>query len=359
MNKLKKKILFIILPKKDPRFTNDSSPIKGAIALANYLSNLTCVKIIFLDNSKISSPINKDIKVYKIKGNSLFKFFDLKKIIKKHHKYDVNTLSFCLSADLFNLLIKPFVKKTFVSVRANFIKSYSSIYGPIGFLVAKFHYILISKFDEIFAMHQAMSNQIKKMTNRKSIIAGNFIDEKFHSKFFVKKKKFTNKIIYMGNLDENKNPLLLIRGFIKLIKTYPKVELTILGNGPLKSKMLEIKKQNNFKNLKILGYIKNPIKYLINSDLLICTSKSEGISRSILEALFYGVPVMTSNVDGSRDIIQNFKNGFVFDNERVFLSNLKKVLIWSSNFSKKRKCLLPYNLRQKNVSNIYLKNLIN
>lgn len=359
MNKLKKKILFIILPKKDPRFTNDSSPIKGAIALANYLSNLTCVKIIFLDNSKISSPINKDIKVYKIKGNSLFKFFDLKKIIKKHHKYDVNTLSFCLSADLFNLLIKPFVKKTFVSVRANFTKSYSSIYGPIGFLVAKFHYILISKFDEIFAMHQAMSNQIKKMTNRKSIIAGNFIDEKFHSKFFVKKKKFTNKIIYMGNLDENKNPLLLIRGFIKLIKTYPKVELTILGNGPLKSKMLEIKKQNNFKNLKILGYIKNPIKYLINSDLLICTSKSEGISRSILEALFYGVPVMTSNVDGSRDIIQNFKNGFVFDNERVFLSNLKKVLIWSSNFSKKRKCLLPYNLRQKNVSNIYLKNLIN
>ena len=63
----KKKILFIILPKKDNRFTNDSSPIKGAIALANYLSNLICVKIIFLDNSKISSPINKDIKVYKIK----------------------------------------------------------------------------------------------------------------------------------------------------------------------------------------------------------------------------------------------------------------------------------------------------
>ena len=112
------------------------------------------------------------------------------------------------------------------------------------------------------------------------------------------------------------------------------------------------------KKVFLLAYnFKNPIKYLINSDLLICTSKSEGISRSILEALFYGVPVMTSNIDGSRDIIQNFKNGFVFDNERVFLSNLKKVLIWSSNFNKKRKCLLPYKLRQKNVGNIYLKNL--
>jgi len=353
----KKKILFIILPKKDNRFTNDSSPIKGAIALANYLSNLICVKIIFLDNSKISSPINKDIKVYKIKGNFLFKFFDLRKIIKKYHKYEVYTLSFCLSADLFNLLIKRYVKKTFVSVRANFAKSYSSIYGSIGFFVAKFHYNLISRFDKIFAMHQAMSSQIKKMTNRKSIIAGNFIDEKFHSKFFVKRKKFTNKIIYMGNLDKNKNPLLLIRGYIELIKTNPKVQLTILGDGPFKSKILEIKKHNNLKNLKILGFIKDPIKYLIDSDLLVCTSKSEGISRSVLEALFYGVPVMTSNVDGSREIIKNYQNGFVFNNDKIFLSNFKKVLTWSSNFSQKRRCLLPYKLRQNYVSSFYLNNL--
>ena len=46
MNKLKKKILFIILPKNDLRFTNDSSPIKGAIALANSLSEFIYVKIV-------------------------------------------------------------------------------------------------------------------------------------------------------------------------------------------------------------------------------------------------------------------------------------------------------------------------
>ena len=68
---------------------------------------------------------------------------------------------------------------------------------------------------------------------------------------------------------------------------------------------------------------------------------------------------MTSNVDGSRDLIKNYVNGFVFNNENIFLSNFKKVLTWSSNLSKERKCLLPSNFRQKNVSNIYLKNLIN
>lgn len=357
MNKLKKKILFIILPKNDPRFTNDSSPVKGAIALANSLSEFIHVKIIFLDNSKITSLIDKKIKIYKLKGNFLFKFFYLKKILKKFHNNEIATLSFCLSADLINLLIKPNANKVSTSIRGNLIKSYLSNYGSIGFFVAKFHYFLISRFDKIFSMHKAMYNQIKDLTNRKSLIAGNFIDEKFHSKFFVKKKKFTNKIIYMGNLDKNKNPLLLIRGYIELIKTNPKVQLTILGDGPFKSKILEIKKHNNLKNLKILGFIKDPIKYLIDSDLLICTSKSEGISRSVLEALFYGVPVMTSNVDGSREIIKNYENGFVFNNEKIFLSNFKKVLTWSSNFSQKRTCLMPYKLRQNYVSSFYLNNL--
>lgn len=357
MNKLKKKILFIILPKNDPRFTNDSSPVKGAIALANSLSEFIYVKIVFLDNSKITSLIDKKIKIYKLKGNFLFKFFYLKKILKKLHNNEIATLSFCLSADSINLLIKPYVNKVSTSIRGNLIKSYLSNYGSIGFFVAKFHYFLISRFDKIFSMHKAMYNQVKDLTNRKSLIAGNFIDEKFHSKFFVKRKKFTNKIIYMGNLDKNKNPLLLIRGYIELIKTNPKVQLTILGDGPFKSKILEIKKKNNLKNLKILGFIKDPIKYLIDSDLLICTSKSEGISRSVLEALFYGVPVMTSNVDGSREIIKNYENGFVFNNEKIFLSNFKKVLTWSSNFSQKRTCLLPYKLRQNYVSSFYLNNL--
>ena len=149
MNKLKKKILFIILPKNDLRFTNDSSPIKGAIALANSLSEFIYVKIVFLDNSKITSRIDKKIKIYKLKGNFLFKFFYLKNILKNFRNYEIGTLSFCLSADLINLLIKPYVNKVSTSVRGNLIKSYFSNYGSIGFFVAKFHYFLISRFDKI------------------------------------------------------------------------------------------------------------------------------------------------------------------------------------------------------------------
>jgi CDP-glycerol glycerophosphotransferase len=162
----------------------------------------------------------------------------------------------------------------------------------------------------------------------------------------------------MGSLDKRKNPLLLINGFKKLQEENSRSELIILGEGPLKEKILKIKKKKNLKNIKIYGYIKNPIRYLINSDLLISTSKSEGISRSMLESLFYGIPVMVSDVDGSSKIIKKYINGYVFKDDTDFILNFKKVLEWSSTCSQKRKCLLPHYLRQDYVGNLYLKNLI-
>ena len=347
-----KRILFIIIPKDD-----DSSPIKGAIALANYLCQFREVKVIFLNNSIGNNPINKKITVYKMNNSILFNLFDLKKIINKHQNYIISTLSISLRADLINLLIKSNVKEISTSVRGNLIKNYLNTYGFIGFIIARFHYFLISKFHKIFSMNREMYNQIKALSNRKSIIVGNFIDENRYKKFFKKKKKFLNRIIFMGTLDKRKNPLLLINGFVKLQDDTPRSELIILGDGPLKEKIQKIKKKNNLKNIKILGYVKNPIKYLINSDLLISTSKSEGISRSILESLFYGVPVMISDVDGSGKMIKKFKNGYVFKNDIDFIFNLKKVLKWSSIHSQKRKCLLPYYLRQDYVGGLYFKNL--
>lgn len=348
----KKKILIIILPKND-----NSSPIKGAIALANYLCKFIQIKIIFLNPFLRNNTIDKRIEVYTLKSK-FFKILHLNKILKNFKNFEINTLSYCLSADLANFLIKSNVKNISTSVRGNLIKAYLSTYGLLGFIIAKFHYFLIGKFDKIFSMNNSMYNQIKYLTNRKSIIVGNCIDENKNQKFFKRKKKFQNKIIFMGNLDKNKNPLLLIRGFQSLSHYYPQAELIILGDGPLKKKIIKIKKDKKLKKLKILGKVKNPIKYLVNSDLLISTSKSEGISRSVLEALYYGIPVMTSNVDGANEIIKKFKSGYVFKNDNDFLLNLKKIIDWSRTVScKKRKCLLPYNLRQNFVCRLYLKHL--
>ena len=352
MKKNKKKIIIIILPKND-----NTSPIKGAVALANYLCNFINIKIIFLSDDFAIHKINKKIEIYKLKNNSIFKIFEIKDIIHKYRNYEINTLSLCLSADLINLIIKPDVNKISTSVRGNLSKAYSSKFRITGLILAKLHYFIISKFNVIFSMNIALSNKIYSLTSRKSIIAGNCIDEKYYKQFFKRKKKFQKKIIFMGSLEKNKNPMLLLRSFSNISSQITDAKLVVLGDGPLKKKLIKFKNINNYKNIKILGNLKIPYQYLVNSDLLVSTSDSEGISRSILEAMFLGIPVMISDVDGSGKIINQFKNGFVFKKHNDFFNNLKKVLFWSKTHSQKRKCLLPYNLRQNYVGSIYLKHL--
>lgn len=349
----KKKILFIILPNLD---TN--SPIKGAIALANYLIKKIDVRIISIRKPSNNNQINKKIKIYFLnKNNFLSKFFLMKKIIYKYKNYRIHTLSFCFSADLMNLLIKKKVHLTSTSVRGNLKKNYHNTYGFIGIIISYLHYYIISKIKLIFSMNKEMFNVIHKLTKKKSIIAGNCIDENNYKKYFIKQKKYLHKIIFLGSLDKRKNPELAIEGYTKALEKFPKSKLIVLGNGPLLKKILKFKEDFKLKNLKLLGHKKNPINYLVKSDLLICTSKSEGISRSILEALFLGIPVMTSNIDGSNKIIKNYKNGYVFNNVDEFKNMLPKILKWSKKLSKKRSSLLPNFLTQKVVSEVYYKNL--
>lgn len=354
MKSSKKNILFIILPNLDII----SSPIKGAIALANYLINKIDIRIVSIKKSSYDYQINKNIKIYFLDKNNYFsKLLLMKKIINKYNAYRIHTLSFCFSADLMNLLIKKKVNLTSSSVRGNLKKNYYNTYGLVGIIISYLHYYVISKLKLIFSMNKEMFDVIHKITRKKSIIAGNCIDEKNYKKYFIKQKKYCYKIIFLGSLDKRKNPELAIDGYKKVLEKFPKTKFIVLGNGPLLKKMLKIKREFKLKNLKLLGHKKNPINYLVKSDLLISTSKSEGISRSILEALFLGIPVMISNIDGSNKIIKNYKNGYVFNNVNEFKYMLPKILQWSKKLSRKRSSLLPNFVTQKVVSEIYYKNL--
>jgi len=75
-------------------------------------------------------------------------------------------------------------------------------------------------------------------------------------------------------------------------------------------------KQNNLEeNLNFQGKKDNIPQLLANYNLFIFPSRYEGLPLSLLEGLAAGLPVISSNINGSNEIITNEENGLLFESE--------------------------------------------
>ena len=104
-----------------------------------------------------------------------------------------------------------------------------------------------------------------------------------HSLLF--KENLTN-IINVGRLVEQKNQKLLIDSAIELRKSNKSFNVIIIGDGPLKNKLIRYVDENLARDyIHFLGYQKNPYKFLRKSDIFVLTSKWEGFGHVIVEAM--------------------------------------------------------------------------
>ena len=67
--------------------------------------------------------------------------------------------------------------------------------------------------------------------------------------------------------------------------------------------------------VQLLGYRKDINDIMNASDLFMLSSYQEGLTLSIIEALHFGLPIVTSNVRGNRDLVEEGKGGFICEPE--------------------------------------------
>ena len=128
-----------------------------------------------------------------------------------------------------------------------------------------------------------------------------------------------NLIISIGRLTRQKNFILLIRAFKKILLKYPNYHLLLLGEGEQKKLLTEeTKKLKIQERISFLGYQKNVYKYLLNSDCFILTSLWEDPGFVILEAALSNTLIISSNCpNGPNEILSNGQNGFLFQNNNL------------------------------------------
>jgi glycosyltransferase involved in cell wall biosynthesis len=130
------------------------------------------------------------------------------------------------------------------------------------------------------------------------------------------------KIISAGKLAEWKGFEYLIRSMVEVVSKYSNAKLLILGGGPLKEKLEKLILDLNLSNnVRLIGYVNNPLDYFKKSDIFVLSSLVEGMPNVLIEAMMSGCTVVSTNCEtGPGEIIKNSKNGYL-----VPIKNTKKM----------------------------------
>lgn len=128
----------------------------------------------------------------------------------------------------------------------------------------------------------------------------------------TKSDKF--RIAHVGRFVQLKAQHVLIEAIAKTpLKTQEKLSLSFFGTGDLLAHNKKLANElipNVEVNFK--GFVTNRDEIYGESDLLVVTSETEGLSLAILEALASGTPAIASNVGGNPELIHHQVNGLLY-----------------------------------------------
>jgi hypothetical protein len=345
--------VFIIVPS-----SVYDSPVKGASALANALSQWVSVTFVTLKQGDDSFDLLDDSVewVTLAKYNWRAKLKILRGLINQSAKKKVvATISSSFSADFINSLCVENVSISCASVRGNLPVAYVNTYGFMGKWIAYFHLNRLKKIDQVVSMTAEMSKQVQKHIGKESPIIGNFINEKGLSSYRRKQSnKGAYRLIFTGSLAYGKQPMILVDTLATLIEQGKDIRLDIFGDGPLfeilKNRVIQLDMNDK---VVFHGHVKNLYSYVARADVLVLPSLSEGVSRSALEALYLGVPCVLRDVDGTSELIQDGVNGCLFKEDSGLVDAIIRAIELSRSYSE-CKVLLPEEFRQQNAAKKYL-----
>lgn len=178
--------------------------------------------------------------------------------------------------------------------------------------------ICVSKFDE------NLSHKYKVVPKEKILTIHNGVEI-----LDKKEKNYSSplRIVFVGRMAKPKNPILLLKAFNELEGNLKeKSEIILIGGGQKEIEVRSFIFKNNLEDkVKLLGSLpRNEVfEELQKSHIFVLTSNWEGFPRSILEAMSFSLPVVTTNTGGVKESVTE-DCGFVIPRNNK--EKLKEVL---------------------------------
>ena len=173
-------------------------------------------------------------------------------------------------------------------------------------------------------------HQVDKVPKRKLVQIDNPILFKDLSAYKRNKPFDEFQMLMISRLEPVKN----IEGMINVLsqlknKTDLNLRLIIAGSGQSKSALKkQVKDLDLEDHVTFLGFINDPYPYLVNADLYILNSHSEGFSNSLVEAMYSKTPSLSTAVGAAPEIIADSINGFLTpaNDEEALYEKIKTII---------------------------------
>lgn len=318
---------------------------------------------------------------YEIHIKTIYHHFDLQKDIKKRIKvssfykssqnekinyWKIRAYTFFFKKAPASLLHKLFIKEKY-DVEVGFFRgaSIKIISGSNNLKSRKLAWVH-SDFTKCSGVFDWFKNEeeticaYKKFNN--IICVSEYTKEKFIERMGIKEKVIvryninlykdiiskSNETIDKDNINNEFNictvgRIVEAKGFDRLLKVHKRLideninhNLLIVGDGPLRTQLEEYVEENNlFKTVKLIGQQDNPYKYMKKCDLFVCSSRWEGFSTVVSEAVILEVPVVTTKVSGVKELfLENIYGLIVENDDEALYEGIKEMIIDKQLYSR-------------------------
>jgi glycosyltransferase involved in cell wall biosynthesis len=316
------------------------------------------ILIITLYDIGISYPSKVEVvNVSKLlKNKSKFRvinfFKKLKALNKIVKKYNINAI-FSFTNTTNNYL--PFINSKIIKIASsrgfNYLKRFH----------LKFRLMELIGINILFNSIEMMKFYKKKYPNSRPSFLPNFLNNKqidlkikdnIEDSVIENLFKFNKILISVGQFSHIKAQHNIIKIFTLLREEMDNLKLLFIGHrGVLESETKSFARLSKFnKDIIFLGYTDNPFKYISKSYLTVHTSINEGFPNVLLESMYLGIPVITTNcMTGPAELLN--QEGLFIDpqNYQLTKTGILCPVIYDDD---------PFNLNKYKKEHVIFKNAI-
>lgn len=196
-----------------------------------------------------------------------------------------------------------------------------------------------------------LANEFKRYLQQLGVLSPIYltttkVDDRLFGNKCKKKIEIVSTILFLARVEKAKGIYTAIDAFEILVKKYPEMILRIVGGGgALEEAKTYIAKQQ-LRNVYFTGPLKGKElqQEFLNADLYILpTTHGEGMPTSVLEAMAFGLPVITRPVGGLVDFFEDDKMGYLI--ESLNPKDYAEKIEWLINDIDKANSISYYNIQ--------------